>query len=177
MRAQGTLKKWNDERGYGFIALPRSHEEIFVHVSAFQRSGIRPRIGAAISFDIRTGPDGRKRAENALSLGAAAAVREPRRKRGAFGTLVGVAALGAIGIGAYQNWSPSHRGGPGLTDSAELASPDSRAPGQQHFQCDGRTRCSQMTSCAEAVYFLQHCPNVELDGNNDGEPCEQQWCN
>ncbi len=45
------------------------------------------------------------------------------------------------------------------------------------FRCDGRTHCSQMTSCAEAEYFLRNCPNVRMDGNNDGEPCEQQWCN
>jgi hypothetical protein len=45
------------------------------------------------------------------------------------------------------------------------------------FSCDGRTMCSQMTSCAEATYFIQHCPNTKMDGNNDGEPCERQWCN
>ena len=45
------------------------------------------------------------------------------------------------------------------------------------FQCDGRTHCSQMTSCAEAEYFLRNCPNTKMDGNRDGEPCEQQWCN
>jgi hypothetical protein len=44
------------------------------------------------------------------------------------------------------------------------------------FKCDGRTYCSQMTSCAEATYFLQHCPGTKMDGNHDGVPCEQQWC-
>jgi len=44
------------------------------------------------------------------------------------------------------------------------------------FSCDGRTRCSEMTSCEEAEYFLRNCPGVEMDGNNDGEPCERQWC-
>jgi len=44
------------------------------------------------------------------------------------------------------------------------------------FSCDGRTHCSQMTSCAEATYFIQHCPNTKMDGNNDGVPCESQWC-
>jgi endonuclease YncB( thermonuclease family) len=44
------------------------------------------------------------------------------------------------------------------------------------FRCDGRTRCAQMTSCAEATYFLKHCPGVKMDGNNDGVPCERQWC-
>ena len=45
------------------------------------------------------------------------------------------------------------------------------------FQCDGRTYCSQMNSCEEATFFLNNCPNVKMDGNNDGVPCEKQWCN
>ena len=48
--------------------------------------------------------------------------------------------------------------------------------GAPQFKCDGRTYCSQMTSCAEATYFLRNCPGVKMDGNNDGVPCEQQWC-
>ncbi|MCA0240845.1 MAG: thermonuclease family protein [Proteobacteria bacterium] len=44
------------------------------------------------------------------------------------------------------------------------------------FRCDGRTRCSQMTSCAEATFFLKNCPGVQMDGNRDGVPCESQWC-
>lgn len=47
----------------------------------------------------------------------------------------------------------------------------------QAFTCDGRTHCSQMKSCAEATYFIQHCPNTKMDGNHDGVPCEKQWCN
>jgi hypothetical protein len=48
--------------------------------------------------------------------------------------------------------------------------------GNGQFKCDGRTHCSNMTSCAEATFFLQNCPNTEMDGNNDGIPCEKQWC-
>jgi hypothetical protein len=44
------------------------------------------------------------------------------------------------------------------------------------YTCDGRTRCSQMTSCDEAMYFLRHCPDVQMDGGGDGVPCESQWC-
>jgi hypothetical protein len=44
------------------------------------------------------------------------------------------------------------------------------------FRCDGRVYCSQMTSCAEARYFLKHCPGVKMDGEGDGNPCEGQWC-
>jgi len=55
------------------------------------------------------------------------------------------------------------------TSSQEIAASAS-------FSCDGRTYCSQMTSCAEATFFLKNCPGVKMDGNNDGVPCEQQWC-
>ena len=44
------------------------------------------------------------------------------------------------------------------------------------YRCDGRKHCSQMTSCAEAKFFLSHCPGVQMDGDNDGIPCEDQWC-
>ena len=47
----------------------------------------------------------------------------------------------------------------------------------EKFSCDGRTHCSQMRSCAEATYFIQHCPGTRMDGNRDGVPCESQWCN
>ena len=44
------------------------------------------------------------------------------------------------------------------------------------YQCDGREYCSQMTSCEEATWFLQNCPNTKMDGEGDGVPCERQWC-
>jgi len=45
------------------------------------------------------------------------------------------------------------------------------------YRCDGRQYCSQMTSCDEATYFIQHCPGTKMDGDGDGVPCESQWCN
>lgn len=47
--------------------------------------------------------------------------------------------------------------------------------GASNFKCDGRTHCSQMHSYAEAVWFINHCPSTQMDGNHDGEPCEQQF--
>jgi len=40
------------------------------------------------------------------------------------------------------------------------------------FRCDGRVYCSQMTSRAEAEFFLKNCPNTKMDGDHDGVPCE-----
>lgn len=44
------------------------------------------------------------------------------------------------------------------------------------FACDGRKHCSQMRSCPEAKYFLANCPDVKMDGDNDGVPCEEHLC-
>jgi hypothetical protein len=43
------------------------------------------------------------------------------------------------------------------------------------LKCDGRQHCSQMKSYAEAKYFIEHCPNTKMDGDNDGIPCERQF--
>ena len=85
-----------------------------------------------------------------------------------------------VAVWAYS--SRHHTEGP-ATSQARPASQaysveaaDSPRHDEPSFQCDGRTYCSQMTSCAEAKYFLENCPNVKMDGDHDGIPCEQQWC-
>jgi hypothetical protein len=84
-----------------------------------------------------------------------------------------VVALIVVGWFAYTRTVESRR-----LPATELQDPstflhEEPAPS---FSCDGRIHCSQMTSCAEAEFFLRNCPGVEMDGNNDGEPCESQWC-
>ncbi len=44
------------------------------------------------------------------------------------------------------------------------------------FQCSGKIYCSEMSSCAEAKFYIRYCPGTKMDGNNDGIPCEKQWC-
>lgn len=60
-----------------------------------------------------------------------------------------------------------------LDDAPDI---DIRPSSRSRFTCDGRVYCSQMKSCDEAKYFVEHCPNVKMDGNHDGIPCEKQWC-
>jgi endonuclease YncB( thermonuclease family) len=40
------------------------------------------------------------------------------------------------------------------------------------FQCESKTTCRQMQSCAEAKYYLINCGLTRLDGDKDGTPCE-----
>ncbi|MCJ8510840.1 cold shock domain-containing protein [Acinetobacter lwoffii] len=43
------------------------------------------------------------------------------------------------------------------------------------FKCDGRTRCPQMNSYEEAVFFIRNCSGTKMDGDGDGIPCEDQF--
>lgn len=45
----------------------------------------------------------------------------------------------------------------------------------EQFNCDGRQYCSDMRSLDEAEFFLANCPNVKMDGDKDGLPCERQF--
>ena len=62
MRFDGTLKSWNAERGFGFIAPRTGGQDIFIHVSAFPRDGRAPREGEVLTFEVETTAEGKKRA-------------------------------------------------------------------------------------------------------------------
>jgi len=87
-------------------------------------------------------------------------------------------ALGGYGYSKYAHYATKIRSAP--QSAFEPVAPATRAEPAQltptGFQCDGRKYCSQMTSCTEAKAFLKNCPGMEMDGNHDGVPCEQQWC-
>ena len=63
-----------------------------------------------------------------------------------------------------------------LMDIPYLTASNSSQFDTQRYSCDRRQYCSQMTSCAEAKYFIQNCPNTKMDGDYDGTPCERQHC-
>jgi uncharacterized membrane protein YsdA (DUF1294 family)/cold shock CspA family protein len=74
----GTLKSWNDDRGFGFIEAAQGGQEIFVHIKAFPAGTGRPSVGQQLSFDVETTDNGKKRAR---SVQYPARVRAPRRPR------------------------------------------------------------------------------------------------
>ena len=56
----GTVKWFNQAKGYGFIEPDGGGADIFVHVSQVQASGIAPLTeGARLQFELIPGPDGR----------------------------------------------------------------------------------------------------------------------
>lgn len=74
MRYQGKLKKWNAERGFGFIVADDGGQDIFVHVSAFPRDGTPPTEGELLSHEVQ--PD------DLLSGSHAVFAKLPRRADG-----------------------------------------------------------------------------------------------
>lgn len=187
----GVLRSWHDDRGFGFIAPTQGGAEIFVHIGAFPRDGTRPTAGERLGYELAPGRDGKPQAVNVtrLALGADRPTRAPSRRddrtgASVLGTIVVVVLLTVLGAWAYRYVSTSmHRTELAAQPALRSVDPVRREaqpvdrPAQASFSCDGRTHCSQMTSCAEATWFINHCPGTEMDGNRDGVPCEQQWCN
>ena len=46
------------------------------------------------------------------------------------------------------------------------------APQTASFTCGQKTYCREMSSCAEARFYLQRCGLTRIDGDGDGVPCE-----
>jgi CspA family cold shock protein len=64
----GTMKWFNAERGYGFIAPNRGRKDVFVHVSALERSGIGGLSeGQTVVVDVVEGRKGPEAARIRLS--------------------------------------------------------------------------------------------------------------
>ncbi len=57
--AEGTVKWFNDAKGYGFIQQENGGPDVFVHHSAIQAQGFRTlKEGARVSFEVVDGPKG-----------------------------------------------------------------------------------------------------------------------
>ena len=63
--AIGTVKFFNNDRGYGFITNEGGGKDAFVHISAVERSGMTSlREGQKLSYELETGRDGKASAVN-----------------------------------------------------------------------------------------------------------------
>lgn len=190
MRYQGRLTKWSAERGYGFILASDSGQDIFVHITAFPRDGRVPMEGDELTFEVEPDGKGKKHAVRVQRAGAAQPARAdsfkssvrplsraPRKSSiaGKLGVLALLAVVAWYGYSRYENRVAQIKAVDASPPPAPLFESAQSAPSA--FNCDGRKHCSQMTSCQEAKLFLKNCPGMEMDGNHDGVPCEQQWCN
>jgi cold shock CspA family protein len=185
----GALRTWHDDKGFGFIAPSHGGAELFVHISAFPRDGSRPAQGELLSYEMGRGKDGKPQAirviRKALGADKARTTRQTTSRPArpwAFGLKLVSSLLLATAAGTYAFktfQAHSHR----LALEQQAARPAPRQPiarpaaASVDHRCDGRNKCSQMSSCQEATWFINHCEGMEMDGNHDGIPCEEQHCN
>jgi CspA family cold shock protein len=65
---KGTVKWFNDAKGYGFIQMEGSEQDIFVHHTSIKADGFRTlNQGEEVQFELTEGPKGPK-AENVLRM-------------------------------------------------------------------------------------------------------------
>jgi CspA family cold shock protein len=66
--ATGTVKWFNETKGYGFIEPDQGGKDVFVHISAVERSGMRRAEGMKVSYEVEA--DRRTGKESATNLKA-----------------------------------------------------------------------------------------------------------
>ena len=176
MRIDGTLTKWNDDRGFGFITPTQGGAEIFAHVSAFPRDGQRPRLGEHLTFEIGTGKEGKKQAKNILCparptekpyrLSEPARrsekpyrLSEPTRrsdKPGLFGRLIPIGFVIALGFYGYDQYT---RRVPSQTDS-EVQTPQKETAAQSSNAGAAVESGEPVTSTSVQCDGRQHCSQM-----------------
>jgi len=67
MRQNGTVKFFNASKGYGFITPDDGGKDVFVHVTAVERSGI-PALNGGMRISFETEPDKRGKGPKAVDL-------------------------------------------------------------------------------------------------------------
>ncbi len=193
---KGQLKSWIDDKGFGFIQSSELKQDTFIHISTLKAMSRKPKVGDFIYFDVKTQDNGKSRAVNCRIEGVAAKAipkhkqrhksdHKPRMHRNTSAPknkfvllfmIIGIGAFSYQRLGLSPTRIPIEQKTDITTSSETLlnrAFSETNTDSKSKFSCDGRQHCSQMTSRAEAVYFINHCPNTKMDGDRDGIPCER----
>jgi len=183
IRSKGTLSKWIDDKGFGFLTPEKGKKETFVHISAFDRNiSRRPIVGDIIFYHVKIDEKGKSKAYDAVIEGVAPIVKKspfrPKKhhkehqSKNSWRIFVLCIALLIGGGGTIFNHFKlaTVQRGPAGTQHSNTSS-------HAQYTCAGKTRCNQMTSCEEATFYLKNCTGTMMDGDGNGRPRESQWCN
>lgn len=170
MRFQGKIKTWNQAKGFGFISPNGRGKDLFVHITQFKNRYKKPQITDLVTYEIKLDDKNRHNAVNVEFVGDRP-IKE--KSKSLWGILAPIFALSLMAVAInhlYQN-----RGN--TIEATIYKTVNLRNYDASKFSCTGKTHCSEMQSCEEAMFYQENCQGTEMDGNNDGIPCEQQWCN
>lgn len=177
MRYQGKIVKWFDAKGYGFIKEVDEDCQIFVHISAFPLGQSKPKVDELVSFEIEDGVKG-KQAYNVQYVNRAKHVIRPTKfekpeNRKSYSSLI-IMMIFAFLLLHLMSPKKSNVVETKVEPSQSFSLTSTQK--SKNFHCSGKSECSEMTSCDEAIYYLNNCPETIMDGDGDGLPCEDQWC-
>jgi cold shock CspA family protein len=196
---KGKLVRWIDDKGFGFIKPENGKADIFIHISALARMNRKPIIGDVILYQIGFDTNGKPRAVNAKIEGMSEILalvpleqkrkkdlpspakertyRKPRKtsiSQKSFNLLPVLIVIG-VAVFVYSKVSKEQN----FVDQINIPAPETQPIEQteqtEQFQCQGKVWCSEMTSYEEAMFYLHNCPGTKIDGDGDGDPCEQQF--
>lgn len=170
MRFQGKIKSWNQAKGFGFITPNGGGNDVFLHISNFSRTNKKPLVNSLVTYEIELDDSKRQKAVDVKFVGEKVVVENKSSILSIF-TLIFIFGFIAFAI----NDLFQHRGS--TIESTFYKSLNVRDYKKSDFTCDGKTFCSEMSSCKEALFYRENCSGTEMDGDRDGIPCEQQWCN
>ena len=194
---KGKLVRWLDDKGFGFIKPENGKDDIFIHISALRGMSRKPVIGDVIHYQISFDAKGKTRAVNAKIEGVSQAltltpleharktprssaayerpyrnfttrVSKPQKRIGLIPVLfvIGAAIFVYLKVSKEKTFINQVKTPPVETQPVRQT---------EQFQCQGKVWCSQMSSYEEAIFYLRNCPGTKMDGDGDGDPCEQQF--
>lgn len=202
---KGRLKRWNDEKGFGFIAPDDGGEDVFFHISSLNGATRRPLERDIVYFSVETDATGRKKAvavsiEGMQSVFAERKLVKPapssprnkaikpqpykarayRRRNSSYRQVLSFIVIGALivmfVVDKFSNRKSVTVSPLPVSELGYQAPALPEANLFTKFACEGKTRCREMVSCEEAMFYLNNCPGSVTDGDSDGLPCEDQWC-
>ncbi len=230
MFVEGKIKKYDTEKGFGFIKVDGHQTDVFFHIKDFPKASGEPKMGEKLKFLIVEDNNGKFKAANIVRLDQKQAhidypnyvnnsstqnnsISQPKHEnhKGMTFMIIGlivISILAGLVFKKYQSYAESkelktaqliaeqkkivqqQRDALGELPEIKLSQKTENAlqastsvpvmnnqsqqltANQTQFKCDGRQHCSQMRSREEAEFFVRNCPNTKMDGDNDGEPCE-----
>ncbi|OUY06091.1 cold shock domain-containing protein [Acinetobacter populi] len=187
----GKIKKYNQDRGFGFIESDTDGKAIFFHIKDFPKGSL-PQIGEELTFSV--GKDGEKiKAVNIVRLdfplernlnhsakshknNLKPIYKKKSESMSVFSFMSRIILIGGAAFFIYiqiQNYvqrsNLAHQ--PISNETLRIANQQVDSSSNS-FTCDGRIHCSQMNSKAEANWFVRNCPGTKMDGDGDGDACE-----